>query len=148
MNQVYYPLPTLVLLYLGEVEEGEIILPRGNLILSKSLIKISLDLIVGTDQVCIQFWVHITAEYNKICGIVNNQKNDEQEIGVTKYVDHSLDSLKSRWTQKILPTVNKVQGICETNPPTSGELNDDATMNKYYGGMRELYAKSAKANTE
>ena len=66
---------------------------------------------------------------------------------MTKYMDCSLDSLKSRWTQKILPAVNKFQGICETNPPTSGELKDDAAMDKYYGRMRELYAERAKANT-
>ena len=67
-----------------------------NLILSKSFIKISSDPIVGTDQARIQFWVCITTEYNKMCGIVNNQKKDEQEIGMTKYVDRSLVSLKSR----------------------------------------------------
>ena len=62
--------------------------------MSKSFIKISSDPIVGTDQASIQFWVRITTEYNKMCGIVNNQKKDEQEIGVTKCMGHSLDSLK------------------------------------------------------
>jgi len=66
---------------------------------------------------------------------------------MTKYVDRSLDSLRSRLTQKILPAVNKFQGICEANPPTSGELNDDVGMGKYYGRMHELYAERAKANT-
>lgn len=72
-----------------------------------------------------------------MCGIVNNQKKDEQEIGMTKYVDRSLDSLKSTWTQKILPTVNKFQGICKTHLPTSGELKDHTVMDKYYGRMHE-----------
>ena len=56
-----------------------------------------------------------------------------------KYVERSLDSLKSRWTQKILPAVNKFQGICETNPLTSGELKDDVTMDRYYGIMHDIY---------
>jgi hypothetical protein len=58
-----------------------------------------------------------------------------------------LDSLKLRWIQKILPAVNRFQGICETNPPTSGELRDDAMMDKYYGKMRDLYSEHAKAHT-
>jgi len=57
-----------------------------------------------------------------------------------------LDSLKSRWTQKILPAVNKFQGICETNPPTSGELKDDAHMDLYYARMRDIYEERAKDN--
>ena len=67
--------------------------------MSKSFVKISSDPIVGTDQAWIQFWVRITTEYKKMCGTVNNQNKDEQEIGMTKYVDRSLDSLKSRLTQ-------------------------------------------------
>jgi hypothetical protein len=102
--------PALLLLYLGK--EGVIILTRGKSYLVEVFYQdqfrsISSDPIVGTDQAWIQFWVCITTEYNKMCGIVNNQKKDEQGIGMTKYVDRSLVSLKSRWTQKILPAVNK-----------------------------------------
>ena len=81
--------------------------------------------------------------------IANNQNKDEQGGGLSKFVEHSLslDSLKSRWIQKILSAVNKFQGICETNPPTSGGLRDEASMDKYYGRMRELYSERAKANT-
>ena len=45
------------------------------------------------------------------------------------------------------PCCQKFQGICETNPPTSGELKDDTMMDKYYGRMRESYAETAKVNT-
>ena len=73
-----------------------------------------------------QFWVRITSKYNTMSEIVNNLNKGEQEDGFVKYVERSLDSLKSRWTQKILPAINKFQGICKTNPPTSGVLKDDA----------------------
>ena len=87
---------------------------------------------VVTDQASAQFWVRITSEYNKMCEIINNQNKDQQEQGFIKYVEHSVDSLKSLWTQKIQPVVNKFQGICKTNPSKMGELKDDANMDQYY----------------
>lgn len=128
-------------------KEGKLFSPKENLILYKIFIKITSDQIVGTDQARVQFWVQTTTEYNKMCDIANIQNKDEQEGGLSKFVERSLDSLKSRWIQKILPAANKFQGICETNPPTSGELRDDATMDKYYGRIRESYSERAKANT-
>ena len=97
---------------------GESFSPEENLILSKCFIKISGNSIVGTNQAHVQFWVRITSEYNKTCEIANNQSKEEQEEGVFKYIERTLDSLKSRWMQKILSAVKKFQGICETNPPT------------------------------
>jgi hypothetical protein len=73
-----------------------------------------------------------------MCEISNNQSKEEHEDDSFKYIERTLDSLKSRWTQKILPAVNKFQDICETNPPTSGELEDDAIMDKYYQRMRDM----------
>jgi hypothetical protein len=88
-------------------------------------------------------------EYNKMSEIANNQNKDEQGGGLSKFVEHSLslDSLKSRWIQKILSAVNKFQGICATNQPTSGELKDDAMRDKYYWRMREFYLERVKAST-
>jgi hypothetical protein len=117
---------------------GKSFSPEENLILSKCFIKISGDPIVGTDQARVQFWVRITSEYNKMCEIANNQSKEEQEDGSFKYIELTLDSLKIRWTQKILPAVNKFQDICETNPQTSGKLEDDAIMDKYYQRMRDM----------
>jgi hypothetical protein len=136
-----------VFLRIIQEKRGKLFTPEENLMLSKSFITISSDPIVGTDQARVQFWFQITTEYNKMCEIANNQNKDEQEGGLSKFVERSLDSLKSRWIQKILPAANKFQGICETNPPTSGELRDDATMDKYYGRIRESYSERAKANT-
>jgi len=99
---------------------------------------ISGDPIVGTNQAHVQFWVRITSKYNKMYEIANNQSTEEQEDGSFKYIERTLDSLEIRWTQKILPAVNKFQDICETNPRTSGKLEDDAIMDKYYQRMRDM----------
>ena len=114
--------------------------------MSKSFMKVSGDPIVGTDQARVQFWVRITSEYNKMCEIINNRDKEDQEDGFLQYIERTMDSLKSRWTQKILPAVNKFKGICDTNPPSSGEVKDDALMDKYYERMRSMYAERASTN--
>ena len=126
---------------------GEIFSPEESNILSKCFIMISGDPIVGTNKAHVQFWVRITSKYNKMYEIANNKSTKQQEDGSFKHIECTLDSFKSRWTQKILPAVNKFQDICETNPPTSGELEDDTIMGKYYWRMRDMYAVQAKANT-
>jgi hypothetical protein len=132
---------------LHQGRRGKSFSPEENLILLKCFIKISGDPIAGIYQAHVQFWVRITSEYNKMCEIANNQSKEEQEEGAFKYIEWTLDSLKSRWMQKIVPAVNKFQGICETNPPTSGEVKDNAITDRYYWRMREMYAERAKANT-
>jgi hypothetical protein len=107
------------------------------LILSRSVsvMQVGEDPIVGSDQ---KFWDRVKIQHDS-----NIQKANQIHQNQPTYeclpTDRTVDSLKNQWYQKLQPTMQKLDAICNSNPPASGELVDDATMNMYYQPMFKIW---------
>ena len=51
-----------------------------------------------------------------------------------------VESIRNCWQRRIQPAIQKFAGVIYDNPPTSGEVKDDALMDLYYSRIHETYS--------
>jgi hypothetical protein len=112
-----------------------------NLVLSRAWIEVSEDSTKSTNQTSLTFWASVEHKYQAMVAQAN--KINEHVDGYTPLQNRPEDSLRQAWAKRIQPAIQKFAGICCTNPPASGELEDDVKMNLYFNRMCKIYKERA-----
>lgn len=109
------------------------------LLVSKAFMKVSTDAKHATDKKAEKFWDEVNTKFEEFVATTN--KINESNSDFTPIESgRGTESIRNCWQRRIQPSVQKFAGIIYNNPPTSGELKDDANMDLYYQRMRAEYA--------
>jgi hypothetical protein len=110
------------------------------LCLAKAFIKVSSDPIKGTDQPMTGFWLRVEQEYYGF--LLDNEARMLEKGEITEpFPRRTHQSLKSQWSGRFQPAVQKFHGICKTIKRTSGETKDET----YYQNRVEIYEQRVAA---
>ena len=104
--------------------------------------KVSCNAKHGTEKKADQFWDDIALHYVELV----NKLNSINEASVDYFaidIHRNADSLRNCWQRCLQPAVQKICGILSTNPPKSGKVKDNQIMDRYFSGMRQIYADQA-----
>jgi hypothetical protein len=112
-----------------------------NLVLSRAWTAVSEDAANSTNQTGVTFWASVGTQYQAMVAQAN--KINERVDGYKPLQNRSDDSLRKAWGKRIQPAVQKFAGICCTNPPASGELENDVKQNLYFNKMCKIYKDRA-----
>lgn len=112
--------------------------PQGLLLVSKAVMKASVDQIKGTDKKATVLWGEAHGYFEQARAAYNDfHANTPDFVPVPYREEHSV---KGIWNSKIQPAVNKFAGIVASNPPDSGETINDEKMKLYWSRMTTLSA--------
>ena len=114
--------------------------PDELLLLSKAYMKVSCNAKHGTDKKAEKFWDDIALRYVELVGKANHINEDNIDYSNIDIM-RNAESLRNCWQRRLQPAVQKFCGILATNPPQSGEVKDDAIMDRYYSRMRMMYSE-------
>ena len=90
----------------------------------------STDTAKGANHASDKYWQQIENKFNKLAARSNSI--DERAEGYTPIGQCTMGSLRTCWSKRVQPALQHFAGICLTNKPTSGEVEDDVKMNLYW----------------